>query len=82
MPLQSELIRKELLATNEEFRRLSEEHAQYDNELEALLSKERPAAGDEAEMTRLKKLKLQRKDQMEQMVQAYRREQSEAVQAT
>lgn len=82
MPLQSELVRKELLESNEEFRRLSEEHAQYDRELEALLNKERPAAGDEVEMARLKKLKLQRKDQMEQMVQAYRHEQSEAVQAT
>jgi uncharacterized protein YdcH (DUF465 family) len=82
MPLQSELVRKELLESNEEFHRLSEEHSQYDKELEALLAKERPTVEDEAEMTRLKKLKLQRKDQMEQMVQAYRREQSEAVQAT
>ena len=82
MPLQSELVWKELLESNEEFRSLSEEHAQYDKELETLLAQERPTAGDEAERTRLKKLKLQRKDQMEQMVQAYRREQSEAVQAT
>ncbi len=82
MPLQSDLVWKELLESNEEFRRLSEEHAQYDRELDSLLARERPTAGDEAEMTRLKKLKLQRKDQMEQMVQAYRREQSEAVQAT
>ncbi len=82
MPLQSELVRQELLSSSEEFHRLADEHAQYDRELEALLAQEKPAAEDEVEMIRLKKLKLQRKDQMEKMIQEYRREESEAVQAT
>lgn len=82
MPLQSELVRQELLSSSEEFHRLADEHAQYDRELEALLAQEKPAAEDEVEMIRLKKLKLQRKDQMEKMIQEYRREVSEAVQAT
>ncbi len=82
MPLQSELVRQELLSSSEEFHRLADEHAQYDRELETLLAKEKPAAEDEVDMVRLKKLKLQRKDQMEKMIQEYRREESEAVQAT
>ena len=82
MPLQSELVREELLTKNEEFRRLAGEHTLYDNELESLMARPHPTAEDEAEITRLKKLKLQRKDQMEQLIRAYRREQSEAVQAT
>ncbi len=82
MPLQSELVRQELLSSSEGFHRLADEHAQYNRALEALLAQEEPAAEDEVEMIRLKKLKLQRKDQMEKMIQEYRREESEAVQAT
>ncbi len=82
MTQQSELIREELLAHHQEFRRLAEEHTQFDGEIEALSARPHPSPGDEVEISRLKKLKLQRKDQMEQMIRAYRREQSEAVQAT
>ncbi len=82
MALQSELVRQELLESNEEFRRLAGDHALYDQQLEVLLDKENRSAEEEVEITRLKKLKLQKKDQMEKMIQAYRREQSEAVEAT
>ena len=82
MTLQSELVREELMTHNEEFHRLADEHSAYDSDLEVLLARAHPTAEDEAEITRLKKLKLQRKDQMEQMIRAYRREQSEAVSAT
>ena len=82
MTFQSELIREELLAQSEEFRRLADEHAAFDSDLEVLRLRSHPTAEDEAEVTRLKKIKLQRKDQMERMIRAHRREQSEAVQAT
>lgn len=82
MALQSELVRQELLESNEEFRRLAGDHALYDQQLEVLLDKENRSTEEEVEITRLKKLKLQKKDQMEKMIQAYRREQSEAVEAT
>ncbi len=82
MMLQSELVREELLARNDEFRRLVEEHSELDAEVGALLARPHPTPEDEAGIARLKKLKLLRKDQMEEMIRAYRREQSEAVQAT
>lgn len=82
MTLHSEKIRRVLDQASPEFRRVAEEHARYSKQLEALARKSPRTAHDQAEETRLKKLKLRAKDRMEEMIRDYRREQAEAVQAT
>lgn len=82
MKLQYEQAREELLRSNAEFHRLVEEHARYDRELAELLRKRHRWPEDEIEKARLKKLKLQAKDRMEELIHECRRERAEAVQAT
>lgn len=80
--LQSERARQTLMQTNPEFRRLAEEHSRYSEQLAALACKSPRTIDDQAEETRLKKLKLRAKDRMEELIRDYRREQAEAVEAT
>ncbi|HXG16315.1 MAG TPA: YdcH family protein [Calidithermus sp.] len=54
-----------LMAENEEFRRLRQEHQRYDQELEALKQQTPLSAEQQWRMTELKKLKLMAKDRME-----------------
>jgi uncharacterized protein len=62
-------VKDELMASDENFRRLAQEHTQYAQRLEALVTKRFLSEEEQIEETRLKKLKLRLKDQMEQMVQ-------------
>lgn len=82
MTRQSEHIRRSLLESSPEFRRLADDHARYGAQLEALAHKRQLTSDDQAEIARLKKLKLKAKDRMQEMIRDYRREQAEAVQAT
>ena len=59
-----EELKAHLMETDEEFRRLAEQHAQYHTQLEALEAKPRLTPQEEMEEHRLKKLKLRLKDQM------------------
>jgi uncharacterized protein YdcH (DUF465 family) len=68
-------VRDLLLASNDEFRKLAEEHSQYSKRLESLLAKNHLSEEDKVEEVRLKKLKLRLKDQMESIEQQYRRQQ-------
>lgn len=68
-------VRDLLLASNDEFRKLAEEHSQYSKRLESLLAKHYLSEEDKVEEVRLKKLKLRLKDQMESIEQQYRRQQ-------
>ena len=61
-------IRDQMMASNEQYRRLRAEHARYANELEALSAKPYLSAEEQAEEMRLKKLKLRAKDEMELLV--------------
>lgn len=64
----TETIRERLMVSDQEFRRLRNEHAGYDAQLEQLSHKRFLNEWEQAEETRLKKLKLRTKDQMEQLV--------------
>jgi uncharacterized protein YdcH (DUF465 family) len=68
MSTSTEAIREQLMADNEQYRRLREEHARYASQLEALSAKLHLSPEEQAEEVRLKKLKLRVKDQMEILV--------------
>src|SRR5260370_4852403 len=65
-------LKAHLMQTDEEFRRLAEQHTQYHQQLEALEAKAYLTPQDEIEEHKLKKLKLHLKDQMNQMLSRYR----------
>ncbi len=62
-------IRNQLLAGNDEFRRLSQEHQQYSQRLDNLIQKRYLTEDEKLEEVRLKKLKLRLKDEMERLAQ-------------
>ena len=64
----TEAVREQLMAGNEQYRRLREEHARYAIQLDTLSAKAHLSTEEQAEEVRLKKLKLKVKDQMELMV--------------
>ena len=51
-------VRDQLLASNDEFRRLADEHTQYSQRLDSLISKKYLSEDEKLEEVRLKKLKL------------------------
>lgn len=57
-------LKAHLMNSDEEFRHLAEQHAQYHKQLEALEAKLHLTSEEELEEHRLKKLKLHLKDQM------------------
>jgi uncharacterized protein YdcH (DUF465 family) len=65
-------VRDQLLASNEEFRRLADEHSQYAQRLNSLIEKKYLSEEEKLEEVRLKKLKLHLKDQMESLEQQFR----------
>jgi uncharacterized protein YdcH (DUF465 family) len=67
-----EELKAHLMQTDEEYRRLAEQHTQYHKQLEAIESKTHVTPQDEIEEHRLKKLKLHLKDQMNQIMSRYR----------
>jgi len=58
-------VRTHLMASNPEYQRLFEEHAQYAALLDELVSKRYLTQQEQIEEIRLKKLKLRLKDEME-----------------
>jgi hypothetical protein len=65
-------VRDQLLASDETFRQLAQEHTQYAQRLEALTQKKYLSEDEKLEEVRLKKLKLRLKDQMEGLEQKFR----------
>ena len=65
-------IKAHLMKSDEGFRRLAEQHAQYHKQLEALEAKPRLTPEEELEEHRLKKLKLRLKDQMNSIMSRHR----------
>ncbi len=69
-----EELKAHLMETNEEFQRLSSLHHNYAVQLDALESLPHLTDQEQLEETRLKKLKLHLKDQMEAMLSQYRQQ--------
>ena len=64
----------QLMASHEEFRKLAQEHSQYEVRLDSLTQKRFLTDDEKLEEVRLKKLKLRLKDQMEGIAQEYRQD--------
>jgi uncharacterized protein YdcH (DUF465 family) len=62
----------QLLASDEEFRKLAQEHTQYSQRLDSLTQKRYLTEDEKLEEIRLKKLKLRLKDQMESIERRFR----------
>ncbi len=68
------VARDQLIAQNEDFRRLAQEHQQYSQRLDNLIQKRYLSEDEKLEEVRLKKLKLRLKDEMERIEVQYRRD--------
>jgi uncharacterized protein YdcH (DUF465 family) len=69
---QQEELKAHLMATSEEFSRLAAQHLEYAHRLEVLETHAHLTYEEELEETRLKKMKLRVKDQMEAMMMEYK----------
>jgi uncharacterized protein YdcH (DUF465 family) len=65
-------LKAHLMATNEDFRRLATQHADYKRKVEELEARPHLSPEEELEEHRLKKLKLHLKDQMMEIMNRYR----------
>jgi uncharacterized protein YdcH (DUF465 family) len=70
-----EELKAHLMTTNQEFQRLASQHLEYAKQLDALESQSHLTDQEQLEETRLKKLKLRLKDQMEAILSQYRSQQ-------
>jgi uncharacterized protein YdcH (DUF465 family) len=70
-----EELKAHLMKTNEEFHRLSSQHSDFATKLDALEALPHLTHEEQLEETRLKKLKLRLKDQMEAILSQYRSKQ-------
>jgi uncharacterized protein len=70
-----EELKAHLMETNEEYRRLSSQHSEFATKLDALEALPHLTHEEQLEETRLKKLKLRLKDQMEAILSQYRSQQ-------
>lgn len=71
MPTRDEL-KEELIQTDDQFRRLYEEHQEYERRLNDIQHKSLLSQDDEAEEKRIKLHKLVLKDQMEAILRTHR----------
>ena len=70
-----EELKAHVMTTNEEFQRLATQHLELAKQLDALESLPHLTQDQELEETRIKKLKLRLKDQMEAILSQYRSQQ-------
>ena len=72
MPTDFEEMKKQLLESNDEFRRLATQHHDLDERIHSLATRQYLSEPEQLEEVTLKKRKLQLKDQMESMLRHYR----------
>ena len=69
---QYDYLKAELIKTDDEFRRLYEEHQEYEKRLESINQKQLLSQEDEVEEKKIKLHKLVLKDHMEQILRQHR----------
>lgn len=69
-----EALKAHLMETDEQFRLLAQQHREYKKRLEVLSSRPYLTPAEQLEVTRIKKLKLHLKDQMQEIMERYRHE--------
>ncbi len=69
---EQEELKAHLLATDEEFRRLAHQHAEYKQRVADIEANPHPSDAEVEEEARLKKLKLQLKDRMNEIMHSHR----------
>ena len=74
----TEELKAHLMTTNEDFRKLAQQHSDFARKLDALEAQPHLTEQEQMEETRLKKLKLRLKDQMEAIISQYRGQQQVA----
>ncbi len=74
MEMDLQEMKRHLIATNEEYSRLAQEHSSYERLLEELTSRPYLTEAERIAEVNLKKRKLSLKDQMERILQKYKRE--------
>ncbi len=72
MPFANDGLKEELLEEDEEFRRLYDEHQNYERRLEELSHKSLLSQEDEVEERQIKLHKLRLKDRMQAILHSYR----------
>jgi len=75
MEQQIEELKAHLMATDEHFRDLAEQHSRFHKQLEEIEAKPHLTLEDEAEEIRLKKQKLRLKDEMNALMARHRAQQ-------
>jgi hypothetical protein len=72
MPNRDDLLKEELIRTDDEFRRLYEEHKEYERRLQELTHRSLLSQEDEVEEKKIKLHKLVLKDHMEEILRHHR----------
>ena len=72
--MKEEEIKEHLMSSSPEYRRLAEEHREYEGKLQELHNRHHMTEQDHVEEVTFKKRKLQLKDQMNSMIQKLRNE--------
>ncbi|HEX7180694.1 MAG TPA: DUF465 domain-containing protein [Thermoanaerobaculia bacterium] len=72
MPNRDDVLKEELIRTDDDFRRLYEEHQEYERRLQELNHKSLLSQDDEVEEKKIKLHKLVLKDQMEEILRHHR----------
>jgi uncharacterized protein YdcH (DUF465 family) len=75
MPNRDDLLKEELIRTDDEYRRLHDEHKEYERRLEELNHKSLLSEEDEVEEKKIKLHKLVLKDHMEVILRHHRESQ-------
>jgi uncharacterized protein len=72
MDIAQDELKAHLMATDEHFRELAQQHSDYDHKLQELEAKHALTDDEQLEEVRLKKLKLHLKDQMAELLSRYK----------
>ena len=78
MPTESDAMKQQLLDSNDEFRQLATQHHDLDERIHNLAIRSYLSEPEQIEEVKLKKRKLQLKDQMESMLRHVRSDMSHA----